>query len=151
MKPADVHATVTTLLEPLEGRLGVSGAGKINAFTPSPFTFPMLTSLDRHVFSKDYEFASLRVLFPSWISSTNLNPLATNPKSMSGVLQHTEAFKKLKHHPHSAIRVALIYIFNETQLGYRGTRARLMSKRNSQWLTFPQDSNRARTLRRSSC
>jgi hypothetical protein len=122
MKPADVHATVTTLLEPLERRLGVSGAGKINAFTPSPFTFPMLASLDRHVYNKDYEFASLRVLFPSWIASSQSYPAMQNPKSMSGVLQHTEMFKKLKAHPHSAIRVALIYIFNETQLSCRGIR-----------------------------
>ena len=80
----------------------------------------MLALLDQHDFTKEYEFASLRVLFASWLASTTAHPSAQNPKQMSAVFQHTDAFKRLKAHPQSAIRVALIYIFNETQLGYKG-------------------------------
>ncbi|KAI5804324.1 hypothetical protein EDC01DRAFT_760509 [Geopyxis carbonaria] len=123
MNPVDIHATITTLLEPLEKRLGVCGAGKINAFTPTPFSFPVLPTLDRHDFTKDYEFANLRVLFAAWMNSSAKHRGSESvraPWSMHAVLQHTEAYKKLVAHPQSGVRVALLYIFNETQCGFNG-------------------------------
>jgi hypothetical protein len=42
------------------------------------------------------------------------------PWDMQVVLQHTEAYKKLKAHPESAVRVALVYVFNEIQSGCEG-------------------------------
>lgn len=123
MKPADVHNIVTTLLGSVERKLGIVSTGKINAFTPSPYTFPTVAALDRHDFAREYEFASMRVMFVSWINGDPAHrdmPEFKAPWDIQVVLQNTEVFKKLKLHPESAVRVALIYIFNEVQLGYTG-------------------------------
>jgi hypothetical protein len=126
MKPADVHTIVTTLLGPLEAKLGIADTGRVNAFSPTPFNFPTPTvsrALDRHDFTKDYEVASLRVLFVSWLFAEPIHRAIEEfkaPCDMQVVLQHTEAYKKLKAHPDSAVRVALMYIFNEAQAGSEG-------------------------------
>jgi hypothetical protein len=123
LKPPDVHSIVTTLLAPLERRCGISTAGKVNAFTPTPYKFPTMPALDRHDFSRDYEFANLRVMFVAWINGEQTHRRLDEfkaPWDMQVVLQHTEAYKKLKAHPESAVRVALTYIFNEAQNGCQG-------------------------------
>jgi hypothetical protein len=123
LKPLDVHSIVTTLLLPLENRCGISTSGKVNAFTPSPYKFPTTPALDRHDFSRDYEFANLRVMFVAWINGEQTHRRLDEfkaPWDMQVVLQHTEAYKKLKAHPESAVRVALTYIFNEVQNGFAG-------------------------------
>jgi len=123
MKPPDVHSIVTTLLGLLECRLGVGTSARINAFTPSPCKFPTVPALDRHDFKRDYEFANLRVMFVVWINGEDGHRRMEEfkaPWDMQVVLQHTEAYKKLKAHPESAVRVALVYIFNEVQSGCEG-------------------------------
>jgi hypothetical protein len=122
MKPTDIHTIVTTLLGPLENKLGIAETGKITAFTPTPFSFPTAAALERHVFTKDYEFSTLRVMFVAWILSEDVHRELEEfkaPRDMEIVLQHTEALKKLRAHPESAVRVALVYVFNEVQLGYK--------------------------------
>jgi hypothetical protein len=131
LKPLDVHSIVTTLLSPLEHRCGISTSGKVNAFTPSPYKFPTAAALDRHDFSRDYEFANLRVMFVAWINGERTHRMLDEfraPWDMQIVLQHTEAYKKLKAHPESAVRVALIYIFNEVQNGFAGRNYLLFSR-----------------------
>ena len=123
MRPPDVHSIITTVLQPLERQLGIATSGYINAFTPSPYSFPIVTALDRHDFTMEYEFANLRVMFVSWINSdlvTRRMEEFKAPWDIEAVLQHTEAYRRLKAHPESAVRVALIYIFNEVQRGCEG-------------------------------
>lgn len=152
MKPADVHSIVTTLLDPIERRLGIANSGRINAFTPSPYTFPSVPALDRHDFTRDYEFSNLRVMSVSWIYGEQVHrdmPEFKAPWEIQVVLQHTDAFKKLKAHPESAVRVALIYIFNEIQLGYTGER-QLLSILCGE-AHYKQVSSQARISRQSNC
>lgn len=123
MRPADVHNIITAVLQPLERQFGIETPEYINAFTPAPFNFPNAAALDKHDFSKEYEFSNLRVMFVTWINS---DPMARRmsefraPWNIEVVLQHTEAYRRLKAHPESAIRVALIYIFNQVQRGFLG-------------------------------
>lgn len=123
MTPAQVHGIVGTLLEALEKEMGVPENERVNAFTPTPLSFPMLPNLDWHNFTKEYEFTSLRVLFVTWLCALpeqRCLEAAKNPLRMASVLQHSEAFKKLKDHPESGVRVALMYIRNQTQDGFDG-------------------------------
>lgn len=120
MTPAQVHNIVGTLLEALEKVMGVLDSSPVNAFTPCPLSFPMLPMLDWHNFTKEYEYTSLRVLFVTWLNSLPQQrelEAAKNPWRMAAVLQHTEAFKRLMNHPESGVRVALIYILNQTSNG----------------------------------
>lgn len=124
MKPVDIHSTMTTLLAPLERLLGVHHDTRIIAFTPTPFSFPALPALDRHDFEKAYEYDNLRVMFVAWINADSRHRKREefkNPWRMENVLQHSEAWKKLKMHPESCVRVALVYIFNEIQQGCEGS------------------------------
>lgn len=124
LKPTDIHSTLSFLLEPLERRHGFPISGKVNAFTPTPFIFPVPAALERHDFTKAYEFANLRVLFVAWVNADVLHRGLDEFKSPWGidkVLQHEDAYKRLKLHPESAARVALLYIFNEVQLKREGT------------------------------
>lgn len=119
----DVHATLSHLLEPLERIHGFPIAKKINAFAPNPFSFPLCSALERHDFTKDYEFANLRTLFVAWVNADAVHrglDEFKNPWGIDMVLQHADAFKRLKLHSESAVRIALGYIFNEVQLGKEG-------------------------------
>lgn len=120
LMPADIHPTLLLLLAPLERLHGISVSEKIDAFTPTPFKFPVLSVLDRHEFTKPYEFANLRVLFVAWVNADAVHREIEEfrrPWGMDKILQHKDAYKRLKLHPESAVRVALGYIFNEVQLG----------------------------------
>lgn len=123
LRPADIFSAIDLLLTPLERLHGFATSENINAFTPTPFNFPVFPSLINHDFTRPYEFANLRILFISWINSDaphrNLVQFSS-PWSISMVLQHPEAFNRLKSHPESAARIALAYIFNEVQLGGKG-------------------------------
>lgn len=124
MKPAEVHSTLTILLAPLERLHGFPVSENVNAFTPTPFNFPISSALERHDFTKAFEFANLRVLFVSWVNADAAHRGFEEfriPWGMDMVLQHTEAYKRLKSHPESALRVSLVYIFNEVQLKREGT------------------------------
>lgn len=123
LKPTDIHSTLSRLLEPLERIHGFPVAKKINAFAPNPFNFPLFSALERHDFTKDYEFANLRALFVAWVNADAVHrgmDEFRNPWGIDMVLQHADAFKRLKLHPESAARIALGYIFNEVQLGREG-------------------------------
>lgn len=92
-------------------------------FTPTPFEFPLSSTLDRHDFTEAYEFANLRVLFVVWVNADPAHRELDEykgPWRMDEILQHTGAYKRLKLHPESAVRVALGYIFNEVQLKRQG-------------------------------
>ncbi|KAF8251783.1 hypothetical protein K440DRAFT_637026 [Wilcoxina mikolae CBS 423.85] len=111
--PPDVHSIVTTLLGLLERRLGVVTSSRINAFTPSPYKFPTVPALDRHDFKRDYEIANLRVMFVSWMNAEDVHRQMEEfkaPWNMQVVLQHTEAYKKLKAHPDSAVYISHVHL-----------------------------------------
>lgn len=123
LRPADIFSVIDILLMPLERLHGFATSENINAFTPTPFNFPVFPSLINHDFTRPYEFANLRILFISWISSdASHRDLVqfSSPWSISMVLQHPEAFNRLELHPESAARIALAYIFNEVQLRGEG-------------------------------
>jgi len=123
MRPPVVHNIINTVLHPLERHFGIGTPEYINAFTPSPYSFPTLAALERHDFTKEYEFANLRVMFVSWINSdpvTRGMPAFKAPWDIEVVLQHPEAYRRLKAHPESAVRVALLYMFNQAQRGNEG-------------------------------
>lgn len=123
MKPMDIHSTLSHLLEPLERIHGFPVAKKINAFAPTPFNFPLFSALERHDFTKDYEFANLRTLFVAWVNSDVVHRELDEfrgPWGIDLVLQHVDAFKRLTLHPESAARIALGYIFNDVELGREG-------------------------------
>lgn len=123
MKPADIHSTLSHLLEPLERIHGFPVERKINAFTPTPFNFPIFSALERHDFTKDYEFANLRTLFVAWVNADATHrglEEFRGPWGIDIILQHVDAYRRLELHPESAARVALMYIFNEMQLGREG-------------------------------
>lgn len=118
-EPSQVHTTLSHLLAPLEQIHGVPYKGDVGAFAPRPFGIPLVSGLERHNFAASYEFINLRVLFVAWINACAKHRKMEKfwtPWDIGLVLQHTEGFKRLKAHPESAVRVALLYIFNETQL-----------------------------------
>lgn len=123
LKPADIHSTLSHLLEPLERIHGFPAERKINAFTPTPFNFPRFRALERHDFTRDYEFANLRAFFVAWVNADPAHRELEEFKAPWGIdmiLQHADAFKRLTLHPESAARIGLTYIFNEMQLGREG-------------------------------
>lgn len=123
LKPADIHSTLSHLLEPLERIHGFPVERKINAFTPTPFNFPRFRALERHDFTRDYEFANLRAFFVAWVNAEPAHRELEEFKAPWGIdmiLQHADAFKRLILHPESAARIGLAYIFNEMQLGREG-------------------------------
>jgi hypothetical protein len=128
MRPPDVHNIINTVLHPLERRFGIATPEYINAFTPSPYSFPTVAALERHDFTKEYEFANLRVMFVSWINSdpvTRGMPAFKAPWDIEVVLRDSEVYRRLKAHPESAIRVALLYVFNQVQQGNEGVSSSL--------------------------
>lgn len=108
--------------------MGVPESQQVNAFTPTPLNLPMLSNLDRHVFTNDYEFTSLRVLFVAWLNASQVHrrtPDIMDLYKMRAVLEHTEAVRRLEAHPESGVRVALIYIFNEMEMSSTGEPRRI--------------------------
>ncbi|KAI5793595.1 hypothetical protein FPQ18DRAFT_425951 [Pyronema domesticum] len=117
----DVHNVVTILLSALETHLGIPTDVSINAFTPYPFTFPLTSKLDNFNWTNDYNFANLRVMTVAWLMSESQDPrrasLDAPGTNARVVLEHTSGFEGLIRYPESAVRVALVHIFNETRNG----------------------------------
>ncbi|KAL7273491.1 hypothetical protein RUND412_003645 [Rhizina undulata] len=131
LQPSEIHSTVDILLGILEANHGIPVDEKINAFTPRPFNFPLPAALDRHDFSKTYEFANLRVLFVAWVNATDADREReeyVNVWNMEMVLQHSETWRGVKMHPESAVRVGLVCLFNEFQRRTEGFKPSTDSK-----------------------